>query len=133
MEPQSFSFSKERAQCCTDTREEMRCEGSTVITPPLSRRRMTPPTPVQISNSSFGEEQGCFEVKGSVELERRCHDISCEIQMLNKRQENFQDAIEGELSVQDRASERMQDRIIEEKRFGTQNDRRGLAHGGERA
>ena len=40
-----------------------------------------------------------------------------EIQMLNKRQEFFQDAIEGRLSVQDRASERMQDRIIEEKKI----------------
>ena len=37
-----------------------------------------------------------------------------EIQMLNKRQEIFQDAIESELSVKDRASERMQDRIVEE-------------------
>ena len=37
-----------------------------------------------------------------------------EIQMLSKRQENFQDAIEGELSVQDRASGRMHDQIIEE-------------------
>ena len=34
--------------------------------------------------------------------------------MLNTRQEIFQDAIEGKLSVQDRASETMQDRIIEE-------------------
>ena len=33
--------------------------------------------------------------------------------MLNTRQEIFQDAIEGKLSVQDRASERMQDPIIE--------------------
>ena len=34
--------------------------------------------------------------------------------MLNKRQANFQSAIEGELRVQDRASERLQDQIIEE-------------------
>ena len=32
--------------------------------------------------------------------------------MLNKRQEKFQNAIEGKLRVQDRASERMQDQII---------------------
>ena len=37
-----------------------------------------------------------------------------EIQMPNKRQEIFQDTIESKLSVQDRASERMQNRIIEE-------------------
>ena len=52
--------------------------------------------------------------KGLVGLERRCQDISREIQMLNKRQEMFQNAIEDELRVQDRASERMQDQIIEE-------------------
>ena len=34
--------------------------------------------------------------------------------MLNKRQEIFQNAIEGKLRVQDRASERLQDQIIEE-------------------
>ena len=34
--------------------------------------------------------------------------------MLNERQKILQDAIEGNLSVQDRASETMQDRIIEE-------------------
>ena len=27
VEPQSFSFSKKRARCCTDTQEEMRYEG----------------------------------------------------------------------------------------------------------
>ena len=43
--------------------------------------------------------------KGLVDLERRCQDISREIQTLNKRQENFQSAIEGKLRVQDRASE----------------------------
>ena len=37
-----------------------------------------------------------------------------EIQTLNKRQEIFQGAIEGKLSVQDRGSERMQDQSIEE-------------------
>ena len=39
VEPQSFSFSKKRAHCCTDTREGMRYGGSTVITPPLSRKK----------------------------------------------------------------------------------------------
>ena len=52
--------------------------------------------------------------KGLVDLERRCQDTSRETQMLNKRQEIFQNAIEGKLRVQDRASERLQDQIIEE-------------------
>ena len=47
--------------------------------------------------------------KGIVELERRCQDISREIQMLSKRQEIlFKRAIEGKLRVQNRASERLQ-------------------------
>ena len=46
--------------------------------------------------------------KGLVDLERRCQDISREIQMLNKRQEIFQSAIEGT------ASERLQDQSMEE-------------------
>ena len=52
--------------------------------------------------------------KGLVDLERRCQDKCREIQVLNKRQEIFQNAIEGKLRVQDRASERLQDQIIEE-------------------
>ena len=64
VEPQSFSFSKMRALCCTDTREEMRYEGSTVITPPLSRRRMTPPTLVQNSHTSFVRDHGKYEQEG---------------------------------------------------------------------
>ena len=46
--------------------------------------------------------------KGLVDLERRCQDTSREIQMLSKRQEIFQNAIEGKLRVQSRASERLQ-------------------------
>ena len=53
VEPQSLSFSKKRAHGCTDTQEEMRYEGSPVITPPFSRRRMTPPTPLQNSYISI--------------------------------------------------------------------------------
>ena len=53
VEPQSSSFSKKSAHCCTDTQEDMRYEGSPVIAPPLTRRRMTPPTPVQNSYTSF--------------------------------------------------------------------------------
>ena len=49
-------------------------------------------------------------------MERRCQDKSREIQMLNKRQDIFQNAVDGRLRVQDRASDRMQDQIIEEIR-----------------
>ena len=52
--------------------------------------------------------------KGLVDLERKCQDISREIQMLNKRQDIFQSAIEGKLRVQDTASERLQDQIMDE-------------------
>ena len=52
MEPLSFSFSMKRAHCCTSTQEEMRYEGSQGKAPPLSRRRMTPPTPKQSSNDT---------------------------------------------------------------------------------
>ena len=60
VEPQSFSFSKKRAHCCTSTQEEMRYESSQVKAPPLSRRRMMPHTPLQNSNGTFEEEQGRF-------------------------------------------------------------------------
>ena len=63
VEPQSFSFSKQRAHCCTVTQEEMRYESLQVKAPPLSRRMMRPPTPLQNSNSFFGEEQVRFEVE----------------------------------------------------------------------
>ena len=42
----------------------MRYEGSPVIAPPLSKRRMTPPTPLQNSYASFEGEQGSYEVEG---------------------------------------------------------------------
>ena len=44
---------------------------------------------------------------------RRCQDLSREIQMLSKRQEIFKNAVESNLRVQSRASERLQDQIIE--------------------
>ena len=52
--------------------------------------------------------------RGLVDLERRCQGVSREIQMLSKRQEIIQNAIDGRLRVQSRASERLQDQIIEE-------------------
>ena len=63
VEPQSFSFSTKRAHSWTVTQEEMRFEGSQAKAPPLSGRRMMPPTPLQNSYSPFGEEQGHFEVE----------------------------------------------------------------------
>ena len=62
--PQSLSFSKTRALCCTSTQEEMRYEGSPVKAPPITRRRMTPPTPLQNLYTSFEGEQGSYEVEG---------------------------------------------------------------------
>ena len=47
LEPQFFSSSKKRALCCTSTQEEMRYEGSQGKAIPITRRRMTPPTPRQ--------------------------------------------------------------------------------------
>ena len=44
----------------------MRFEGSQVKAPPPSRRRMTPPTPLQNSYSSFEEEQEHFEVEDQI-------------------------------------------------------------------
>ena len=71
--------------------------------------------------------------KGLVDLERRCQDISREIQMLNKRQEIFRNVIECKLRVQDRASERMQNQIIEAMKELVHKDRRSLAVSGEGA
>ena len=65
VEPQSFSFSKKRAHCCADTQEEMRYEGSPVIAPPITRRRMTPPTPMLNSCTSLDGKQGSYEEEGS--------------------------------------------------------------------
>ena len=63
---------------------------------------------------------------GSV-AERRCEDISREIQMLTKRQDIFQNAIDSSLRVQDTASERLQDQMIEEtKELEKQNDSRSF-------
>ena len=42
----------------------MRYEGSPVKAPPLSRRRMTPPAPMQNSFASFKGKQGRYEGEG---------------------------------------------------------------------
>ena len=64
VEPQSFSFSKKRAHRVTGTQEEMWYESSPVKAPPLSRRRMTPPTPVQNLCPSFVRDHGRCEEEG---------------------------------------------------------------------
>ena len=64
VEPQSCSFSEKRIW--TTTQEEMRYEDSPETAPPPSRRRMTPPTPLQNSYSSFGWEQEHYEVDSQI-------------------------------------------------------------------
>ena len=64
VEPQVFSFSRKRAHCCTKTKDEMRYEGLPMTAPPLSRRRMTSPTPVQNSHTSFVRDHGRYEEEG---------------------------------------------------------------------
>ena len=68
---QSFSFLKKRTLCCTSTQEEMRYEGSQGKAPPITRRRMTLPTPVQNSYTSLERVQGSYEGEGQrMECER---------------------------------------------------------------
>ena len=63
VEPQSFSCSKKHFYSCTDAQKEMWSEEPHVKAPPISRRRMMPPTPLQNSDASFAEEQGQSEVE----------------------------------------------------------------------
>ena len=62
--PQSFSFFKKRAHCCTSAPEEMRYEGSQEKAPPMTRRRMALPSPLQHSCTSFEGEQKSHGVEG---------------------------------------------------------------------
>ena len=71
VEPQSFSYSKDRAHSCTVTQEEMRFEGPQVKAPPLSRRKMFPPTLLQNSYSAFEEEQALRGGRPDVECTRQ--------------------------------------------------------------
>ena len=66
VEPQSCSISTKYAHSWTVTQEELRFEGSQVKAPPLSRRRMMPPTPLQHSCSSSEEEQEHFKVEDQI-------------------------------------------------------------------
>ena len=56
------------------------------------------------------------QLKGLVELERRCQDTRHEIQVLNERQEIFflRSTMEDKLKLQSRANERYHDQIFEE-------------------
>ena len=56
-----FLLQRSVPHSCTLTQEEMRIEEPQVKAPPLSRRRMRPPTPLQNSYSSFEKEQANFE------------------------------------------------------------------------
>ena len=53
-----FFVPKKRTLCFTSTQQEIRDQGSRVKTPPITRRRMTPPTPLQNPYTSFEKEQG---------------------------------------------------------------------------
>ena len=53
VEPQSISFSQKRAHSCTVVQKEMWSEEPEVTAPPVSKRRMMPPTPLQNSHASF--------------------------------------------------------------------------------
>ena len=59
-----FLCPKKRALCLTSTQEEMRYEVSQVKASPITRRRMTPPAPMQNSYTSSEREQGCNEEEG---------------------------------------------------------------------
>ena len=63
----------------------MRYESSQAKAPPQSRRRMGPPTPLQNSGSSFGEEQGRFEVVDQIWSARERTIIARTKQYLEKR------------------------------------------------
>ena len=54
------------------------------------------------------------QLKGLVELERRCRNTRQEVQVLSERQEIFQSTVEDKLKLQSRATERYHDQIIEE-------------------
>ena len=60
------SPSEKRAHYWTFTQEEMVYESSPAKAPPLSGRRMMPPTPMQSSHSSYEERQWQIEVEDQI-------------------------------------------------------------------
>ena len=69
-----------------------------------------------------GEEELCIaswarwdaQLKGLVELERRCRSTRQEIQVVSERQETFKSTMEDKLKLQSRANERYHDLVFEE-------------------
>ena len=56
------------------------------------------------------------QLKGLVQLERRCRDTRQEIQILSERQEIFEGTMEDKLKLQSRANERYHDQIFKESK-----------------
>ena len=54
------------------------------------------------------------QLKGLVELERRCRNTAQEVQVLSERQETFKNTMEDKLGLQSRAPEKCHDQIFEE-------------------
>ena len=63
----------------------MRYEGAQVKAPPMSRRRMMPPTRLQNAYASFEEEQGHFEVEYQMWSARERTIIASTNQYLGKK------------------------------------------------
>ena len=67
-----------------------------------------------------GEEEECkarlarwnAQLKGLVELERRCRNTMQEVQVLSERQEIFKSTMEDKLNLQSRATEKYHDQIF---------------------
>ena len=83
----------------------------------------------KIVNCRQGQEELCIaswarwdaQLKGLVELERRCQDTRQEMQVFSERQEIFQSAVEDKLKLQCRTNERYHDQIVEEINETEQN------------
>ena len=74
----------------------------------------------KIVNCRQGQEELCIaswarwdaQLKGLVELERRCQDTRQEMQVFSERQVIFQSAVEDKLKLQSRTNERYHDQIV---------------------
>ena len=93
VEPQSL-FSKKRAHSCTVTQEGTWFEEPQVTAPPLSRRRIRPPTPLQKSCSSFQEEQGEFR-SGRPDAECERQNDHCKDETVPGRKSEFIEELES--------------------------------------
>ena len=69
-----------------------------------------------------GEEEACIaslarwnaELKGLVELERRCRNTMQEVKVLSETQDKLKSTVEGNIRLQSRATEKCYDQIFEE-------------------